>query len=67
VRELLRDQQTDLADRPLALGARGWDNQLWRLGDDLAARGFPVAAGEIGEKRHDAAASTPWSSLRARF
>jgi aminoglycoside phosphotransferase (APT) family kinase protein len=22
----------------LALGARGWDNQLWRLGSDLAVR-----------------------------
>ncbi|MFF9217080.1 aminoglycoside phosphotransferase family protein [Streptomyces viridosporus] len=38
VRELLRDQHPDLADRPLGLGARGWDNQLWRLGDDLAVR-----------------------------
>ncbi len=35
IRELLREQQPDLADRPLKLGARGWDNQLWRLGDDL--------------------------------
>jgi aminoglycoside phosphotransferase (APT) family kinase protein len=38
VRELLRDQYPDLADRPVTLGARGWDNQLWRLGDDLAVR-----------------------------
>lgn len=38
VRELLRDQHPDLADRPLTLGARGWANQLWRLGDDLAVR-----------------------------
>ena len=38
VRELLRDQQPDLADLPVTLGARGWDNQLWRLGDDLAVR-----------------------------
>ncbi|MET9830275.1 aminoglycoside phosphotransferase family protein [Streptomyces sp. NPDC006385] len=38
VRGLLRDQHPDLADRPLKLGARGWDNQLWRLGDDLAVR-----------------------------
>ncbi|QDY75324.1 phosphotransferase [Streptomyces qinzhouensis] len=38
VRDLLRDQHPDLADRPIALGARGWDNQLWRLGDDLAVR-----------------------------
>ncbi|WP_369392256.1 aminoglycoside phosphotransferase family protein [Streptomyces sp. CG1] len=38
VRDLLCDQHPDLADRPLRLGARGWDNQLWRLGDDLAVR-----------------------------
>jgi aminoglycoside phosphotransferase (APT) family kinase protein len=38
VRDLVRDQHPDLADRPLSLGARGWDNQLWRLGDDLAVR-----------------------------
>ncbi|MFE7133697.1 aminoglycoside phosphotransferase family protein [Streptomyces sp. NPDC057638] len=38
IRELLRDQHPDLAGHPLRLGARGWDNQLWRLGDDLAVR-----------------------------
>ncbi|MEU9505962.1 aminoglycoside phosphotransferase family protein [Micromonospora sp. NPDC048170] len=38
VRDLVRDQHPDLADRPVRLGARGWDNQLWRLGDDLAVR-----------------------------
>jgi aminoglycoside phosphotransferase (APT) family kinase protein len=38
IRDLLRDQHPDLAGRPLTLGARGWDNQLWRLGDDLAVR-----------------------------
>ncbi|MGW5660666.1 phosphotransferase [Streptomyces sp. NPDC003758] len=38
VRDLLRDQHPDLADRPVRLGARGWDNKLWRLGDDLAVR-----------------------------
>jgi hypothetical protein len=38
VRDLLRDQHPDLADRPVTLGARGWDNQLWRLGGDLAVR-----------------------------
>lgn len=38
VRELLRDQHPDLAHLPVRLGARGWDNQLWRLGDDLAVR-----------------------------
>ncbi|MEU1367799.1 aminoglycoside phosphotransferase family protein [Streptomyces sp. NPDC005803] len=38
VRELLRDQHPDLAGHPVRLGARGWDNQVWRLGDDLAVR-----------------------------
>ncbi|HYN95212.1 MAG TPA: aminoglycoside phosphotransferase family protein [Pilimelia sp.] len=38
VRDLVRDQHPDLADRRVRLGARGWDNQLWRLGDDLAVR-----------------------------
>ncbi|MBE1583871.1 phosphotransferase [Nonomuraea angiospora] len=38
VRDLLRDQHPDLAGHPVRLGARGWDNQLWRLGDDLAVR-----------------------------
>ncbi|MEV1172846.1 aminoglycoside phosphotransferase family protein [Nonomuraea sp. NPDC049784] len=38
VRDLLREQHPDLADYPVSLGARGWDNQLWRLGDDLAVR-----------------------------
>jgi len=38
VRALLRAQHPDLADRTLRLGAEGWDNQLWRLGDDLAVR-----------------------------
>ncbi|MER5438649.1 aminoglycoside phosphotransferase family protein [Streptomyces sp. NPDC002790] len=38
VQELLHEQHPDLADRPVRLGARGWDNQLWRLGDDLAVR-----------------------------
>jgi aminoglycoside phosphotransferase (APT) family kinase protein len=38
VRDLLHEQHPDLAGLPLQLGARGWDNQLWRLGDDLAVR-----------------------------
>ncbi|MFY1690274.1 aminoglycoside phosphotransferase family protein [Plantactinospora sp. WMMB782] len=44
VRELVGDQHPDLADRPVRLGARGWDNQLWRLGADLAVR-LPWATG----------------------
>ncbi|NRQ37692.1 aminoglycoside phosphotransferase family protein [Nonomuraea sp. NN258] len=54
VRELLRDQHPDLAGRPVRLGARGWDNQLWRLGDDLAVR-LPWAtesADELLRKEH---------------
>ncbi|MFD7712387.1 aminoglycoside phosphotransferase family protein [Streptomyces sp. NPDC059786] len=54
IRELLRDQHPDLADRPVRLGARGWDNQLWRLGDDLAVR-LPWAtdsADELLRKEH---------------
>lgn len=38
IRDLLREQHPDLADRPLKLGARGRDNQVWRLGDDLTVR-----------------------------
>lgn len=38
IADLLREQHPDLADLPLTFGARGWDNQLWRLGDDLAVR-----------------------------
>ncbi|MFJ9552544.1 aminoglycoside phosphotransferase family protein [Nocardiopsis sp. NPDC101807] len=38
VRDLLREQHPDLADRPLHSGTRGAGNQMWRLGDDLAVR-----------------------------
>ncbi len=38
VRGLLDDQFPDLADRPLTLVANGWDNVIFRLGDDLVAR-----------------------------
>jgi aminoglycoside phosphotransferase (APT) family kinase protein len=54
VRELLRDQHPDLAELPVRLGARGWDNQVWRLGDDLAVR-LPWAtpsADELLRKEH---------------
>lgn len=47
VRELVRDQHPDLAHHPIRLGARGWDNQLWRLGDDLAVR-LPWATRDSG-------------------
>ncbi|GIF78221.1 aminoglycoside phosphotransferase family protein [Asanoa siamensis] len=45
VRDLLREQHPDLADLPIRLGAKGWANQLWRLGDDLAVR-LPWVTGD---------------------
>ncbi|MDA3626434.1 aminoglycoside phosphotransferase family protein [Saccharopolyspora sp. WRP15-2] len=54
IAELLREQHPDLADLPVTFGARGWDNQLWRLGDDLAVR-LPWAtegADELLRKEH---------------
>lgn len=48
VTALLRAQHPDLADLPVEFGARGWDSQLWRLGDDLAVR-LPWATGRGGE------------------
>ncbi len=38
VRRLLAEQHPDLADRPLSLVANGWDNVIFRLGDDLVVR-----------------------------
>jgi len=38
VRGLLRLQCPDLADLPLVKVASGWDNEMYRLGDDLAVR-----------------------------
>lgn len=38
VRRLLADQQPDLAGLPLARFDAGWDNVMWRLGDQLAVR-----------------------------
>jgi aminoglycoside phosphotransferase (APT) family kinase protein len=38
VAHLLADQHPDLADRPRTFLSEGWDNVLWRLGDDLVAR-----------------------------
>jgi aminoglycoside phosphotransferase (APT) family kinase protein len=38
VRGLLQEQHPDLADLPLRQVVGGWDNQQWRLGDDLAVR-----------------------------
>jgi aminoglycoside phosphotransferase (APT) family kinase protein len=38
VRALLRDQHPDLADLELREVSGGWDNQQWRLGEELAVR-----------------------------
>ncbi|MFF2846566.1 aminoglycoside phosphotransferase family protein [Streptomyces sp. NPDC058001] len=38
VHSLLREQQPDLAPLNLREVVGGWDNQLWRLGDELAVR-----------------------------
>ncbi|MFF4350210.1 aminoglycoside phosphotransferase family protein [Streptomyces sp. NPDC001530] len=38
VRSLLHEQHPDLAGLGLRPVAGGWDNQLWRLGDELAVR-----------------------------
>ena len=38
VRALLRAQHPDLADLELRDVDGGWDNQLWRLGEELAVR-----------------------------
>jgi aminoglycoside phosphotransferase (APT) family kinase protein len=38
VRGLLRDQHPDLADLEIRDVNGGWDNQQWRLGDELAVR-----------------------------
>ena len=38
VRALLREQHPDLADLALRDVEGGWDNQQWRLGEDLAVR-----------------------------
>lgn len=38
VRELLREQHPDLAGRRLARVDAGWDNAVFRLGDDLVVR-----------------------------
>jgi aminoglycoside phosphotransferase (APT) family kinase protein len=37
-RALLEDQHPDLAALPIALAETGWDNAVYRLGDDLALR-----------------------------
>ncbi|MGW1540120.1 aminoglycoside phosphotransferase family protein [Streptomyces sp. NPDC002309] len=58
VRDLVLDQHPDLAHLPVRLGARGWDNQLWRLGDDLAVR-MPYATRDADDLLHKEHAWVP--------
>lgn len=54
VRSLLSERHPDLADLELRVVDGGWDNQMWRLGDDLAVR-LPRRAGRASsllEKEH---------------
>lgn len=38
LRSLLRDQHPDLSGLGLRRVPAGWDNEMWRLGDELAVR-----------------------------
>lgn len=53
VRELLSQQHPDLARLPLRLVANGWDNTIWRLGEELAVR-LPrrAVAAALVDKEH---------------
>lgn len=52
VRALLVAQHPDLADRPLVRVAAGWDNLMFRLGDDLAVR-LPARAVAVDLLAHE--------------
>ncbi|MFE8990695.1 hypothetical protein ACFYMI_23230 [Streptomyces collinus] len=55
VRDLVRDQHPDLADLEIRPVPSGWDNQLRRVGDELAVR-LPAKLTEVFESRLEAAA-----------
>lgn len=62
VRALLRAAAPDLVELPLCLVAEGWDNAIWRLGDDLAVR-IPrrdVAAPLIRHEQRALPVIGPW-------
>jgi aminoglycoside phosphotransferase (APT) family kinase protein len=52
VRRLLEAQQPDLAHLPIRLMANGWDNIMYRLGDELAVR-LPRRAAAAGLIVHE--------------
>src|ERR1700722_9094793 len=54
VRRLLAGQHPDLAGRPVEFLANGWDNAMFRLGDDLPVRlprRQPAAQNLLNEQR----------------
>ncbi|WP_336711557.1 aminoglycoside phosphotransferase family protein [Arthrobacter sp. USHLN218] len=52
VRRLLAEQAPDLAGLPLRLAANGWDNAVFRLGEDLAVR-LPRREAAVPLLRHE--------------
>jgi len=52
VRRLLLEQHPDLAHLPLTQAGEGWDNAVFRLGDDLAAR-LPRRAATAAMMEHE--------------
>ncbi|HEY0186053.1 MAG TPA: aminoglycoside phosphotransferase family protein [Cellulomonas sp.] len=52
VRRLLVAQHPDLADQPVRLVGEGWDNAMFRLGDDLAVR-LPRRAAAVAPAHHE--------------
>lgn len=52
VRALINEQRPDLSDRPVSLLANGWDNMMFRLGDDLTVR-LPRRAAAVPLIQHE--------------
>lgn len=52
VRRLLRSQHPDLAELPLVEFGEGWDNTIWRLGENLAVR-LPRRAAAVLLTEHE--------------
>ncbi|MYX20288.1 aminoglycoside phosphotransferase, partial [Streptomyces sp. SID8380] len=58
LRHLVRERFPHLAELPIRLGARGWDYQVWRLGEELALR-VPWATRRADEALRDELAWVP--------
>src|SRR5690242_2363669 len=52
VASLLAEQHPDLGDLPLRFVAHGWDNAIFRLGEDLAVR-LPRRAAAVALIEHE--------------